>query len=423
MRKLLLLLLLFPVACFAQAYQNYFTGNAANSTAVPTDAKCFMGGGTMPAGAVNWILSKANGGDVVVLCTAFNNYSYLYNTGVTVNSVETIILTSAEAGTSQYIVDKINDAELLILGEGNAWDFISYFRNTPVEDAINNHINVKHAPVAGIGAGMSVLGSVYYTGQFGQITSAAALNNPSDPNFTLSWGDFLQPYSQYGLIYTESSLNSPDKRGRLVAAMAKLWGTLGLKIPAYGCNENTAMCIEPGGNVKVFGTNPATDFVYHVTHNCHGSQAPPIQIGTPFTWGENFGFKPLYVIKVPGNANGTNYFTIGDDNNNSGATFEYWEVQNGVLQVTSAPSGLCSGIILGNPENEAKEVILSPNPFDDFVVLQNAEGARVSFYDMTGKKLLESSEKRINTSGLSSGLYLVQIVQGESVTVKKMVKK
>jgi len=422
MRKLLLSLIL-PLTCFAQGYQNYFTGNATNSTAVPTNAKCFMGGGTMPGGAVNWILNKANGGDVVVLCTAFNNYSYLYNTGVTVNSVETIIPTSAEAGTSQYIIDKINNAELLILGEGNTWDFITYFRNTPVEDAINNHINVKSAPVAGIGAGMSVLGSVYYTGQYGQITSADALNNPLHTNMTVSFTDFLLPYGQYSMLYTESSFNSPDRRGRLVAVMAKLFATLGFRPSAYACNENTAMCIELNGTVKVYGTNPTTDFAYFINHNCHNimSQPPSLQAGQPLTWDTEF--PPLYVLKVPGTTNGANYFTLNDDSNNSGVTFEYWKAVNGQLQVSPAVSGLCSGLILSTSNNKVKDIIASPNPFDNFIEIQNAEGAIIVLYDISGKKLLECNDLNINTSGISAGMYVLKIIQGEKVTMKKMVKK
>lgn len=422
--RILLLLLILPFGCFAQGYQSYFTGNDTNSNATPVDAKCYMGGGSVPAGAMAWLLGKANGGDVVVIGTAFNNYGYLYNTGVTVNSVTTIIPTSAEAGTSQFILDKIADAELLILSEGNQWDFISYFRNTPVEDAINNHINVKHAPIGGIGAGMNVLGSVYYTAQYGQITSATALNNPLDTNMTVSFGDFLQPYGIAPLIYNEGSLNSPDRRGRMVAVMAKLWGTLGFKISAYGCNENTAMCIEPSGKVKVFGTNPATDFAYFITHNCHSSMAPPISLGTPFSWSESFGLKPLYVTKVPGTTTGMNYFTINDGEDYSGAIFEYWAVESGVLEVTAAPAALCTGIILSEPDSQAyRQITVSPNPFDDFVEISNTQNAVISFYDITGKKLLESNETKINTTGLAAGLYLVNITNGETVTTKKMVKK
>lgn len=183
------------------------------------------------------------------------------------------------------------------------------------------------------------------------------------------------------------------------------------------------MCIEPSGTVKVYGTNPATDFAYYVTHNCHGSQAPPIQISTPFTWAENLGFKPLYVIKIAGTANGANYFTMGDDDNNSGCTFEFWSVENGQLDVTPAPSGLCSGIVLGNSDIAVKEIKAVPNPFNDFVEINNADGAVVSFYDITGKKLLESRESKINTSALASGLYIVHIAHKGNVTVKKMVKQ
>ena len=96
--KFILLLLLCPVLLFSQGYTSYFTGNTTNITTNPEFGVCLMGGATEHDNAMRWLLQKANGGDVVVLrSTGSNGYNdYLYATlGVTVNSVETLVITSA----------------------------------------------------------------------------------------------------------------------------------------------------------------------------------------------------------------------------------------------------------------------------------------------------------------------------------------
>ncbi len=152
-----LLFLLIPFVGFTQGYTSYFTGNATNITTTPEFGVCMMGGAAEQDNAMMWLLQKANGGDVVVLrSTGSNGYNdYLYSgLGVIVNSVETLVITSVAGGTNPYVLDKVANAEMIWFAGGDQWNYVSYFKDNALEDLINNHVNVKHAPIGGTSAGM-----------------------------------------------------------------------------------------------------------------------------------------------------------------------------------------------------------------------------------------------------------------------------
>ncbi len=98
----------FPIAFFlvlslttltAQGYTSFFTGD---TTDVVTDHQfgiVLAGGGLDNDKAMQWMLMRAQGGDVVVLratqSDGYNDY-FFSELGVTVNSVETILFNSAD---------------------------------------------------------------------------------------------------------------------------------------------------------------------------------------------------------------------------------------------------------------------------------------------------------------------------------------
>lgn len=68
-----------------------------------------MGGASEHDNAMVWLLQKTDGGDVVVLrSSGSNGYNdYLYSElGVTVNSVETLVITSVAGATNPYVLEK-----------------------------------------------------------------------------------------------------------------------------------------------------------------------------------------------------------------------------------------------------------------------------------------------------------------------------
>ncbi len=76
---------------------------------------------------------RASGAD------GYNNYFY-NELGVSFNSVETIVFHSAEASNSTYVHDRINKSEAVWIAGGDQWNYVSYWRDTPVSELINKAI-------------------------------------------------------------------------------------------------------------------------------------------------------------------------------------------------------------------------------------------------------------------------------------------
>ena len=435
--KRLLLLYLLPLFGFSQGYTSYFTGNSTNITTTPEFGVCLMGGATEHDNAMRWLLQKANGGDVVILrSTGSNGYNdYLYSgLGVTVNSVETLVITSAAGATNPYVLDKVAHAEMIWFAGGNQWDYISYFKNNALEDLLNQHINVKHAPIGGTSAGMAILGGYYFTAQNGSVTSAQALNNPYASNVTIGGftgmpqRDFLS-IPILGNVITDTHYDNPDRKGRHVAFLALIMKDYSPSAYGIACNEYVAVCIGTDGLAHVYGDYPNyQEFAYFIQPNCEWMNfIENCQPGQPLTW--NYGSRAIMAYKVPGTMNGTNYFDVNNwDNwnspNNVGGNWESWSVNNGVLS-TMPGTGPTQSCALSVGENELNKFNALPNPFSNYISLENAENAMIEIYDSLGKRVFADSNftsNTIDTSQFSSGLYFVKIQKDGKVATKKMVK-
>ena len=369
MKNFLLFILFLPISFFAQGYTSYFTGNATNITTNPEFGVCLMGGATEHDNAMIWLLQKANGGDVVVLrSSGSNGYNdYLYSQlGVTVNSVETIVITSVAGATNPYVLNKVANAEMIWFAGGDQWNYVSYFKDNALEDLLNVHVSTKHAPIGGTSAGMAILGGRYFSAQNGTVTSAQAMANPYASNVTLGGysgttlptTDFLNvPF--LGNVITDTHYDSPDRRGRHATFMALFFPIT--VVNGIACNEYVAVCIGNDGKAKVYGDYPNYDeFAYFIEPNCFWpNHVENCQSGQPLTW--NFGGEALKVYKVPGTMNGTNYFDLsnGWQNGGVGGNWEHWSVNNGVF---SAVAGTGQNCVLDNQNFDEKEIIFYPNP-------------------------------------------------------------
>ena len=56
------------------------------------------------------------------------------------------------------MIETIRNAEALFIAGGDQSEFVQFWKNTPVEDAIN-HVAAKPAPVGGTSAGMAIIRS------------------------------------------------------------------------------------------------------------------------------------------------------------------------------------------------------------------------------------------------------------------------
>jgi len=424
--KLRIFSLLFPFLLSAQGYTSYFTGSPIDKVTTTEFGVCMMGGATEHDNAMRWLLQKANGGDVVVLRSSgsngYNNYLYS-ELSVTVNSVETLVITSVAGASNPYVLDKVSKAEMIWFAGGDQWNYISYFKNNALEDVINNHINVKHAPIGGTSAGMAILGSAYFSAQNGSVTSAQALTNPYNTNVTLGHNDFLEVPFMNNVI-TDTHYDNPDRRGRQAAFIARLKNDSAMNVNGIACNEYVAVCIDDHGKAEVFGDYPNyQEFAYFIQGNCNNvGNVNTCQPNTQLSW--NYPDGALKVYKVPGTMTGINYFNVDNWQNaiGSGGSWENWSINNGTL---TTPSGLAPDCALATTTFDDDFVQITPNPFAERFVVNGIESGKLNIYDSQGRHVLSAifkNECKVNTTSLAKGLYIIKIESKGKTTVRKVLK-
>ena len=411
--KLILLLLLVTGATsvHAQNYNSYFTGNNIDISTSPQGGVCLMGGATEEDEAMKWFLNRADGGDVLVLrASGSDGYNdYLYNQlGITVNSVETIVFNDASASNEAYVQQKISQAEAIWFAGGDQWDYISYWRNTAIDSLINEGLALRNIVIGGTSAGMAILSGIYFSAENGTVTSATALSNPFDSNVTADSNAFLNNAFLENTI-TDTHYDSPDRKGRHVVFLARIWEDYGISGKGIACDEYTAVCIDENGTARVFGQYPTyDDNAYFLQINCELSNPNPemLSAGSPLTWDHNGTAVKVYAVK--GTLAGLNTFDITDWQTGSGGEWQDWSVINGVLNEAPGTAPDCSASI----QKAAFSVNLLPNPAHDFIKINSAAGDySASLFDIQGNLLLslKNTPTSMDVRTLAQGTYWVQL--------------
>jgi len=425
---------LIPLAGFSQSFTSYFTGNASDKVTNPTGGICLMGGATEDDNAMKWFLQRADGGDVLVLrTTGSNGYNnYLYSTlGITLNSVETIVCNSSAASNDPYIHQKIQQAEAIWFAGGDQWTYISYWRDSPIDSLVNQAINDRNIVIGGTSAGMAIMGKYYFSAQKGTVTSSTALANPFSNSVTVDSTSFIDNTLLNNVI-TDTHFNNPDRKGRLVTFLARIYTDYGVYAKAIACEEYVAVCIDPNGIAKVFGGYPRYDEnAYFIQTNCElTSQSPENCIPlNPLTW--NHGGQALKVLKIHGDKTGSGYLDLKTWQTGNGGTWYNWSVENGSFSEQLGNAVDC-------PTNSSNKFIsadieIYPNPTADLINLtvknQNLSNCQISLFNSLGQKFsaqsfIVSPEKiTIDIGNLHKGLYYIILRNKNSVIVTKMIVK
>lgn len=324
-------------------YSAYFTGDTTDVITQAQGGVCLMGGGKEDDEAIRWFLRRCNGGDVLVLrasgADGYNNY--MMNLGIPVNSVESIVFKSAEAAQDPYVLKQIANAEAIWFAGGDQWNYVKYWRNSPVDSIINNHIINKKIVVGGSSAGMAILGTPYFSAELGTVQSDEALNAPLSDTISIQNQPFLNiPYLQN--IITDTHYANRKRQGRHIAFLAKALLQWGIPVKGMACDESTAVCVDTSGKAFVFGTFPKKEHsVYFLQMNCELENPQPEinELNQPLTWDRQHRALKVYQIKAE--PNGKYYFDLNDWKTGSGGTWQHWYVVNGQWQVEAGTAPNC----------------------------------------------------------------------------------
>ncbi|MCC7222363.1 MAG: T9SS type A sorting domain-containing protein [Chitinophagales bacterium] len=408
-------------------YTSYMTGDTADVNTLAQGGICLMGGATENDSAMVWFLRRAAGGDVVVLrASGSNGYNdYMYSElGISINSVQTLVVSSLAAANHPYIAQQVSRAEAIWIAGGDQANYINYWRNSPVEAAIHNALSNQKAVIGGTSAGMAVLGSAYFSALNGSVTSAEMLANPYNTYATLGHDDFISLSSLKNTI-CDTHYDDPDRRARHLGFLARMATDWQIIPHGIACEEYTAVCIDTTGITRVFGNYPANDdFAYFLQANCDIAPNMPelCMAGQPLTWLQ--GTAAVKVYKVPGTALGSYTFDLNDWTTGSGGEWQHWYANNGVFDVVTSSSILeitapdCNEVGINTTATDLS-VKCYPNPSKQNTTLllpeTSADQVRVQLYDYTGKCCLDTqlnvSEGRavLPLHGFNKGMYIVHI--------------
>jgi cyanophycinase-like exopeptidase len=413
--------LLFSSSVFAQSYTSFFTGNTEDSEATPTFGIVLMGGAGENDEAMKWFLERANGGDVVVLrASGSDGYNdYLYSElGVTVNSVESILFNDASAAEDPYVIAQVQNAEAIWLAGGDQWDYVSYWKNTAIEDAINSLLNETGGVVGGISAGMAVMGGSYFNAAQGTVTSFEALANPYDIDVQLGHDDFIAaPFLED--VVTDTHYDDPDRKGRHVTFMARMTSDVGKVPKGIACDEFAAVCIDAEGMAHCFGDGPQdNDYIYFIRPNCTGEVEPQVvETNVPLTWNEDG--EALKVLRINGNVAGEYSLDLNNWINHTGGEWFDWYVQEGELFEVAGEAPDCA-LSVDNLSQDGLEVW--PIPTAQFLNFQAKNGTEVLLFNLKGtivhSVVAKEGLNQIDLSDFASGVYMLQ----KGVETKRVLK-
>ncbi len=417
---------------FAQSFTSYFTGDVSDATVSPLGGTCMMGGATENDDAMKWFLERSGGGDILVIrASGSDGYNdYLYSElGVAVNSVETIVFHDALAASDNYVLEQIANAEAIWMAGGNQWNYVDYWRDSQVSQIINENIANKNIVIGGTSAGMAVLGGIYFTAQFGTITSTTALQNPYNNTLTISRDSFFNvPFLQNTI--TDTHYDDPDRKGRHVAFLARALKDWEVDVKGIACDEYTSVCIDNDGKAYTFGGFPNNDDnVYFLQVNCFAPAEPELcEAGYDLNWIRNNQAVKVYHVKA--DATGTKYFDLNNWEEGSGGIWENWYVENGTLNTTSGdPIDIIACEFSSTQNILAEQIEFFPNPLtDDFLQIKNDIHLidSVEIFDAQGKKVFEKNKKQdiytIDFSNFPSGVFFVKVFSNDSFLTKKIVR-
>ncbi len=231
-------------------------GKPADSTAQPKGGFALMGGGSKQHEAFKYLCERANGGDFLVL-SANDEDDYLKKENAAnyalcpLNSAATLSFSSREDSDDPKVLEIIAHAESIFIAGGDQSDYVRFWQDTPVQDALNRHI-AAGKPIGGSSAGLAILGEFSFSSMIDTIHSPEALADPYGNKVTLT-REFLQIPLLANTI-TDTHFVKRNRLGRLLVFMARIlhdgWTK---RVRAIAVEENAAVLLELDGTARVVG--------------------------------------------------------------------------------------------------------------------------------------------------------------------------
>ena len=126
---------------------------------------------------------------------------------------------------------------------------------------------------------------------------------------------------------TDTHYNNPDRRGRHIAFMARIFVNEQSDpiVHGIGVEEKVAVCIESSGKAYVYSSTGAS--AHFLSQKGPGPET--CRAGSKLDWYRNK--EAIEVYKVPGNTQGDRYFDISTWKNGYGGQYGFYYIDYGLF--------------------------------------------------------------------------------------------
>jgi len=214
-----------------------------------------VGGGGENYGAwsdepYGWFVEKAGYGKIINIDVdeASDWYpTYFVSLGANITSYNLQIATVSEAN-SFIIYQELLSADGIFIEGGDQWAYISTWKNTYVQSAIQS-VYENGGAIGGTSAGLAVLGEVVFDGEHGSLTSDQAAYNPYHYRVSMT-DDFLDILPG---VFTDSHFNDRGRLTRLTVMLARRNQDNDENLLGIGVEYKTAFCVDENMVGTVYG--------------------------------------------------------------------------------------------------------------------------------------------------------------------------
>lgn len=198
----------------------------------------------------SWFVEKSENGKIINIDVdeASDWYpNYFISLGANISS-HNLQISSIDEANSFAIYQELLSADGIFIEGGDQWDYISTWKNTYVQTAIQ-YVYDNGGAIGGTSAGLAVLGEIVFDAQFGSLTSDQAAYNPYHNRVSIT-DDFLNILPG---IFTDSHFNDRGRLIRLTTMLARRNQDNNENLLGIGVEYKTAFCIDENMVGKVYG--------------------------------------------------------------------------------------------------------------------------------------------------------------------------
>jgi cyanophycinase len=244
-----------------QSYLYNKIGQSRNVVSQPDKLYLLLGGGKNERHGFVSFLDAANGGDVVVISAKselFHRYTHdLWNiakeSNIDLDSVETISFLNRDAGSDDFIIRKIKNAEAIFFTGGDQSKYLNRIKGTKAHTAIIEKVK-NGFPFAGTSAGLAIMGEYIFSAKYGGLTSRYVLLNPHADEVAIEKG-FLGA-DLLGDLITDTHFTQRKRAGRLMGFMFRAQYDYKLKsLYGVGVDEQSSLVISNKGMIARGGVH------------------------------------------------------------------------------------------------------------------------------------------------------------------------